>query len=116
MAGLGIVSARVSLAERLTLPEAVLSRSDLRALGLPRRAVEAVFRQLPVIDLPGFSRPFVRVGDYLALVEASTYRGDRVRGVVQTPVIPNSLSTRHEAASLHACSSPTRPNRVQEAA
>ncbi len=67
------------LQERLGTPDAFLSRTDLAELGLPRRAVDAVFRACPVVALPGFSRPFVRVADYLALVHASTYRDDRVR-------------------------------------
>jgi len=46
---------------------------------LERRAVDAVFRGCPVVVLPGYSRPLVRVADYLALIEASTYCGDRVR-------------------------------------
>jgi hypothetical protein len=66
-------------AERLTNPKALLSRTDLRELGLERRAVDAVFRALPVVALPGYSRPLVRVGDYLELLERSTYNGDRVR-------------------------------------
>jgi hypothetical protein len=69
------------LVERLERPDAFLSRSDLRELGLERRAVDAVFRSCPVVVLPGYSRPLVRVEDYQALIEASTYRGDRVRGV-----------------------------------
>ena len=48
-------------------------------LGLERRAVDAVFRALPVVVFEGYSRPLVTVRDYLALVERSTYRGDRVR-------------------------------------
>ncbi|MGE5273259.1 MAG: hypothetical protein ACM3QU_05710 [Verrucomicrobiota bacterium] len=65
--------------ERLCNPDALLSRTDLRELGLERRAVDAVFRALPVVVLPGYSRPLVKVSDYLGLVERSTYRGDRVR-------------------------------------
>lgn len=65
--------------ERLELPDAFLSRTDLRELGLERRAVDAVFRAVPVVSLPGYSRPLIRVADYRALIEASTYRGDRVR-------------------------------------
>jgi hypothetical protein len=68
-----------ALIERLEQPDAFLSRSDLRELGLERRAVDAVFRACPVVSLPGYSRPLVRVEDYQALIEASTYRGDRVR-------------------------------------
>jgi hypothetical protein len=46
---------------------------------LGRRAAEAVFRECPVVELPGYSYPFIRVEDYLALVERCTYKGDRVR-------------------------------------
>lgn len=65
--------------ERLANPAAFLSRTDLAKLGLERRAVDAVFRACPVVALPGYSRPLIRVEDYRALIVASTYRGDRVR-------------------------------------
>lgn len=68
-----------SPAERLDLAGAFLSRTDLAELGLPRRAVDAIFRAVPVVALPGYSRPLVRVDDYQAYIEAHTYRGDRVR-------------------------------------
>ena len=55
------------------------ARSALRDLGLERRAVDAVFRALPVVALPGYSRPLVRVEDYRELVERNTFRDDRVR-------------------------------------
>jgi hypothetical protein len=32
------------------------------------------------VVLPGYSRPLVRVSDYLKLFERSIYGGDRVRG------------------------------------
>jgi hypothetical protein len=73
------VSACPPAIERLENPEAFLSRGDLAELGLERRAVDAVFRALPVVLLPGYSRPLIRVADYRELVEASTYRGDLVR-------------------------------------
>ena len=73
------MSATPSAGERLGNPDALLSRSDLRELGLERRAVDSVFRAVPVVVLPGYSRPLIRVSDYLELVERSTYRGDRVR-------------------------------------
>ncbi len=66
-------------AERLANPAALLSRTDLRELGLERRAVDAVFRSLDVIVLPGYSRPLVRVSDYLELLERCTYDEERVR-------------------------------------
>lgn len=65
--------------ERLELAGAFLSRTDLAELGLPRRAVDAIFRALPVIALPGYSRPLVRVDDYRAFIEKHTFRDDRVR-------------------------------------
>jgi hypothetical protein len=66
--------------ERLTNPNAVLSRSDLRELGYQRRAVDAVFRACPVVVLPGYSRPLIRVSDYTSFLERSTYNGrSRVR-------------------------------------
>ncbi len=73
------MSERPTPAELLENPDALLSRTDLRELGLERRAVDAVFRALPVVVFEGYSRPLVRVADYLELVERSTYRGDRVR-------------------------------------
>lgn len=75
------MSAIPSPAERLERADAFLSRSDLRELGLERRAVDAVFRGCPVVALPGYSRPLIRVDDYRAFIESCTYKGDRVRPV-----------------------------------
>jgi hypothetical protein len=72
-------SVRPSASELLETPGALLTRSHLRELGLERRAVDAVFRALPVIVIPGYARPLVRVADYLELVDRSTYCDDRVR-------------------------------------
>jgi hypothetical protein len=69
----------VNLAERLTTPDAVLTRGDLEVLGHGRRAVDAIFRGCETVVLPGYRRPMIRVADYLAFIEAHTYRGDRVR-------------------------------------
>lgn len=73
------VTHRPSPTQLLSTPGALLTRSHLRELGLERRAVDAVFRTLPVVALPGYSRPMVRVEQYLELVERHTYRDDRVR-------------------------------------
>ena len=70
---------KLSAAELLTTEGALLSRSHLRELGLERRAVDAVFRALPVVVLPGYSRPLIRAADYRALLAENTYNGDRVR-------------------------------------
>jgi hypothetical protein len=58
----------------------MLSRTDLRDLGWERRAVDAIFRELDVVFLPGYSRGHVRVEDYLTLIERCRYDGrTRVR-------------------------------------
>ncbi len=67
--------------ELLDTPGALLNRSHLRELGLERRAVDAVFRALPVVALPGYSRPLIRAEQYLELVEHNTFCGDRVRPI-----------------------------------
>jgi hypothetical protein len=59
----------------LANPEALLNRGHLRELGLERRAVDAVFRALPAVSLPGYSRPLIRVADYLELVSRCTFDG-----------------------------------------
>jgi len=73
------VSDRPSAGALLATPGALLSRSHLRELGLERRAVDAVFRELDVVVLPGYSRPMIRVEDYVALLSRCTYADDRVR-------------------------------------
>jgi hypothetical protein len=70
---------RPSAAELLHTEGALLSRTHLRELGLERRAVDAVFRALPVVALPGYSRPLIRADDYRRLLDEHTYRDDRVR-------------------------------------
>ena len=57
----------------------MLSRGDLAELGYERRAVDAIFRACPVVSLPGYSRPLIRVADFTAFLDEHTYRGDRVR-------------------------------------
>jgi hypothetical protein len=71
---------RPSAAELLETPGALLTRGHLRELGLERRAVDSVFRSCAIVSLPGYSRPLIRVADYLVLLEASTFDGrTRVR-------------------------------------
>lgn len=65
--------------ELIDVPGALLTRSHLRELGLERRAIDAVFRKLPVVALPGYSRPMIHVEEYLDLIDEHTYRDDRVR-------------------------------------
>lgn len=73
------MSATPAPSERLRNRDALLSRTDLRELGLERRAVDAVFRAVPIVVLPGYRRPLIRVADYLELLERSTFDGSRVR-------------------------------------
>jgi hypothetical protein len=73
------VSAVPAPAARLENHDAVLTRSDLRELGYERRAVDAIFRACPVECWPGYSKPMIRVADFLEWRERCTYRGDRVR-------------------------------------
>ncbi|HEX5469900.1 MAG TPA: hypothetical protein VFW80_12725 [Gaiellaceae bacterium] len=75
----GVSPRRPSPATLLATPGALLTRSHLRELGLERRAIDAVFRRLPVVALPGYSRPLIRAEHYLDLVEEHTYRDDTVR-------------------------------------
>ncbi len=70
---------RVSATELLQTPGALLTRSHLRELGLERRAIDAVFRTLAVVFLPGYSRPMIRAAEFRDLVEQCTYHDDRVR-------------------------------------
>jgi hypothetical protein len=69
-----------SAGQLLETPGALLTRSHLRELGLERRAVDAAFRGCPVIALPGYSRPMLRVRDFTAYLDEHTYDGrTRVR-------------------------------------
>ena len=78
---------RPSPTSRLENSEAVLSRSDLRELGYERRAVDAIFRGCPVIAIPGYTRPLIRVAEFLAYLEQHTHRDDRVRSCWRSGVV-----------------------------
>lgn len=69
-----------SAAELLRSGTGFLTRSHLRDLGLERRAIDGIFRALDVVVWPGYSRPMIRVEDFLQLQERSSFRdGERVR-------------------------------------
>jgi hypothetical protein len=79
------VTGRPTAAELLHTPGALLTRTHLSALGLERRAVDAVFRELDVVLLPGYSRPLVRVEDYLELVKRRTFGNQQVHPDTRGP-------------------------------
>ncbi len=60
---------------RLGNPDAFLTRGDLAEFGLERRAVDSIFRACPVVAIPGYSRPLIRVSDYLDLIDQNTHDG-----------------------------------------
>jgi len=70
---------RAVATELVETPGALLTRTHLRELGLERRAIDAVFRKLPVVALPGYSRPMISAEKYLELIDEHTYHDDRVR-------------------------------------
>jgi hypothetical protein len=70
------------LLERLAMPEAVLTRTDLADLGYPRRAVDVIFKHAirdgaGVQMLPGFARPMIRVRDFLAFRDRCSHTEPR---------------------------------------
>jgi hypothetical protein len=69
---------RPTAEQLLKRPHALLGRKHFRELGLERRAVDAIFRELDLVYLPGYSYPLVKAVDYLALIERQTYGSDRV--------------------------------------
>ena len=72
------MSRRPTAEELLDRPDALLTRSHLRELGLERRAIDAVFKAVPNVLVPGYSRPLIRVEHYLRALSGWTYRDDRV--------------------------------------
>jgi hypothetical protein len=58
---------------------ALIDRKGLEALGLGRRAVDAVVRACPVVAIPGVRRVYLRRADVAEFLDACTYRDDRVR-------------------------------------
>ena len=63
----------VPASELLKTPGAMLTRTHVHELGFEQRAVDAIFRELDVVFVPGYSRAHVRVEDYLTLIARCTY-------------------------------------------
>src|SRR5215211_6726415 len=66
-----VLSSRPTASERLRNPDALLSARICASSSLERRAVDAVFREPPVVALPATRGPWCAWGDYLELVERS---------------------------------------------
>lgn len=58
------------------LPELLDRRTLAEETGLPRSAIDVLFRSCPTIHLPNYRKPLVRRADVLALIEASTFVDD----------------------------------------
>lgn len=58
------------------LPELLDRKRLAEEMGVPRSVVDAVFRAVPIVALPGLRKPMVRRSDVLELLEASTYLDD----------------------------------------
>jgi hypothetical protein len=72
------VTDRPTAEQLLEQPHGMLGRRHFKELGYERRAIDAIFRELDLVYLPGYSYPLVRAADYLALIERQTYGNDRV--------------------------------------
>ena len=60
----------------LPLPQ-LLDRKRLQTeTGLPRSAVDAIFRTLPVVDLPNHRKVYVKRLDVEKLIADATFRND----------------------------------------
>jgi hypothetical protein len=60
------------------LPELLDSKGLQRELGLTRAAAEALMRRLPVVQIEGLRKTYVRRSDVHAYLEAHTYSKDEV--------------------------------------
>lgn len=60
------------------LPELLDAKVLQEELGVTRAAAEAVMRQLPVVQVPGLRKVYVRRGDVAALLERCTFSKDQV--------------------------------------
>jgi hypothetical protein len=60
------------------LPELLDCRALRTELGVSRAAAEAVMRQLPIVQIEGLRKVFVRRQDVARLIEARTFTKDEV--------------------------------------
>jgi hypothetical protein len=60
------------------LPELLDCKRLAGELGVTRAAAEAIMRRLPVVEIEGLRKVYVRRGDVAAYLEARTFRKDEV--------------------------------------
>ncbi len=60
------------------LPELLDARHLAAELGVTRAAAEAIMRRLPVVQVEGLRKTYVRRSDVAAYLEAHTFANDQV--------------------------------------
>ena len=60
------------------LPELLDAKQLTTELGVTRAAAEAIMRQLPVVQIEGLRKTYVRRGDVLRLLEERTFTKNQV--------------------------------------
>ena len=60
------------------LPELLDAKALQAELGITRAAAEAIIRQLPIVQVPGLRKVYVRRPDVEQLLEACTFSKDEV--------------------------------------
>ena len=60
------------------LPELLDAKHLAAELGVTRAAAEAIIRRLPVVQIPGLRKVYVRRGDVARLLEKHTFAKDQV--------------------------------------
>ena len=59
-----------------TLPHLLDRKALAEETGLPRSAIDAIFRALPVVTFPDCRKVFVKRQDVLDLIESGTFAND----------------------------------------
>ena len=60
------------------LPELLDAKALQAELGVTRAAAEAIMRRLPVVQIEGLRKTYVKRSDVAAYVEARTFANDQV--------------------------------------
>jgi hypothetical protein len=71
-----VQGSEIRVSERL--PELLDAKGLQAELGVTRAAAEKIMRQLPIVQIPGLRKTFVKRSDVAGLIEASTFGKDQV--------------------------------------